>query len=85
MDFDVLADNSQAGNTNTSVATTDVKRMKKFVRAQVSHWRTTYMPPTPKNKPIRQKIKQIRSYTLFRVAFFGGTAEVLAKQFKLKS
>jgi hypothetical protein len=83
MDFDVLADNWHFGNTEASVAKTEVARMRKFVKAQMSHWRTTYMPPTPKDKPIRKKLESIRSYILFRVAFFGGTAEVLAKNYRL--
>lgn len=82
MDFDVLADGWFFG-THGSVAKTDVQRMRKFVRAQMSHWRTTYMPPTPKDKPIRKKMASIRSYVLFRVTFFGGTVEVLAKNYTL--
>jgi len=84
MDFDVLADNWHFGNTEACVAKTDVKRMTKFLRAQMSHWRTTYMPPLSKNEPIKKKLKSIRSYVLFRVAFHGGTAEILAKNYKLR-
>ena len=84
MDFDVLADNWDGGNTESSVAKTDVTRMRKFVSAQMSHWRTTYMPPTPKDKPVRRKLASLRSFILFRVAFFGGTAEILAKNYRLK-
>jgi hypothetical protein len=83
-DFDVLADNWLGGNTESSVAKTDVTRMRKFVRAHVSHWRTTYMPPTPRDKPIRTKLASLRSFLLFRVAFFGGTAEILAKNYRLR-
>ena len=82
MDFDVLADNWHFGNTEACVAKTDLRRMRRFVRAQMSHWRTTYMPPMPRNKPIGKKLASIRSYILFRVAFFGGTAEVLAKSYR---
>jgi len=82
MDFDVLAYTWFFG-TEGSVAKTDVQRMRKFVRAQMSHWRTTYMPPMPKDKPIRKKMASIRSYILFRVTFFGGTVEALAKNYKL--
>jgi hypothetical protein len=83
-DFDVLGDNWHIGNTKASVANTDVKHMTKFVRSQLSHWRTTYMPPMPKNKPISKKLASIRTYVLFRVAFFGGTAEILAKNYKVR-
>ena len=81
MDFDVLADQWYFG-TAASRANTDVERMTKFVKAQKRHWRTVHMPPAPKDKPIRTKLKLIRRYVLFRVAFFGGTAEVLAKNFR---
>jgi hypothetical protein len=84
MDFDVLADNWYGGNTESSVAKTDVTRMRKFVTAQMSHWRTAYMPPTPKDKPVRRKLATIRSFILFRVAFFGGTAEILARSYRLR-
>lgn len=83
MDFDVLADQCVFG-TDASVAQVDVSRMRKFVLSQRSHWRVEYMPPMPEDKPIRRKLKSIRSYVLFKVAFFGGTAEVLAKNFTLK-
>jgi hypothetical protein len=82
MDFDVLADRWYIG-TAGSVAKTDPERMRKFVKGQLSHWQTAYMPPMPKDKPIRRKLASLRSYILFRVAFFGGTAEVLAKNYRL--
>ena len=81
-DFDVLADNWRPGNTKASIAKTDIERMKEFV---LVHWRTTYMPPQPKNKTIKKKLRNIRNYILFRIAFFGGTAEILAKNYQLKA
>src|ERR1700722_7604823 len=83
MDFDALAYTWFFG-VEGSIAKTDVQRMKKFVRSQMSHWRTAYMPPMSKDQPIRKKLKSIGSYILFQVRFFGGTAEVLAKNYKLK-
>jgi hypothetical protein len=83
MDFDVVADNWPF-NTRAVAAKTDLS-MRKFVETQKSHWRTTYMPPMPKDKPIRKKLRSIRSYILFRVAFFGGTAEILAKNYGVSS
>jgi hypothetical protein len=82
MDFDVLADRWFFG-TAGSAAKADPQRMRRFVKAQVSHWRTAYMPPMPKDKPIRKKLVSIRTYILFQVAFFGGTVEILAKNYKL--
>ena len=84
VDFDVLADHWHFGNTKSSVAKTDVQQMETFVRSHMSHWRTTYMPSTREDKPIRKKLSSLRSYVLFRVAFFGGTEDVLAKNYKLR-
>jgi hypothetical protein len=78
MDFDVLTANWFA-QTEGFDREADPIRMRKFVQAQVAHWHVRYMPPQPKDKPIRKKLSSIRSYRLFRIRFFGGTAEILAK------
>ena len=83
MDFDVLADN-WVGQTDHATCQSDASRMKRFVRAQKSHWHVQYMPPMPKDAPIRKKLSVIRAYRLFRITFFGGTAEVLAKNFTVR-
>jgi hypothetical protein len=83
MDFDVLAFQWFFG-THGSNARADLRRMRKFVMSQTSHWRTTHAPPMPKDKPIRKKLESIKNYILFRVSFFGGTAEILAKNYKLR-
>jgi hypothetical protein len=84
MDFDVLASNWFA-QTEKAISSTDVNKMRKLVLAQVAHWHVRYMPPSPKDKPIRKKLSSIRKFVLFRVNFFGGTIEVLAKKFNLKA
>jgi hypothetical protein len=83
-DFDVLAFNWFGGNVAAHSANTDIQKMTRFVKAQKQHWRTIYMPPTAPDKPIRRKMASLRSYVLFRVKFFGGTAEILAKNYRLK-
>lgn len=83
MDFDTLAANWFAQTEDVS-SQVDSTRMRKFVRAQRTHWHVRYMPPTSPNKPIRGKLSRIGSYCLFKVTFFGGTAEILAKNFALK-
>jgi hypothetical protein len=82
MDFDVLADNWFA-QTDKSIAKTDGDQMKKFVRSQTAHWHVRYMPPQAEDKPIRKKLSAIGNYVLFKVKFFGGTVEILAKGYKL--
>jgi len=82
MDFEVMAANWFA-QTDRFAVESDVSRMKRFVRSQMVHWHTKYMPPMPRDKPIRKKLATIRSYHLFRIAFFGGTVEILAKSFSV--
>jgi hypothetical protein len=84
MDFDVLANNRFA-QTEQTKCNADTKRMKEFIRAQMPHWHVQYMPPSPKDLPIRKKLSSIRNYRLFKVRFFGGTAEVLARRFTVKT
>jgi len=83
-DFDVLASNWFA-QTEKAISLTDIKKMRKLVLAQVAHWHVRYMPPSPEDKPIRKKLSSIRKFVLFRITFFGGTVEVLAKKFTLKA
>jgi hypothetical protein len=83
MDFDVLAANWFA-DTQGSAADTNTEKMRKFITTQEPHWRTTYMPSQPRDRPIRKKLSSLQQYTLFKVKFFGGTVEILAKGYKLK-
>ena len=80
MDFDVLANNWFA-QTERVVSTADVARMERFVRAQKAHWHVQYMAPSPDDKPIRKKLATIKKYLLFKITFFGGTIEILAREF----
>lgn len=82
MDFDVLTANWFA-QTEMFESEADPTKMRRFVQTQVPHWHVRYMPPQPKDKPIREKLSSIRSYSLFRIRFFGGTAEILAKSLSL--
>ncbi len=84
MDFDVLADNWFA-QTDQTRCDASPNRMRRYVRAQAAHWRVRYMPPTPKNKPVRKKLSQIERYQLFTIAFFGGYGRGQAKRFDVKA
>ena len=83
MDFDVVAANWFA-QTKTTTSNDDPTQMKRFIAAKKRHWRVKYMPPMPSDLPVREKLSSIRFYRLFRIAFFGGTAEVLARSFIVK-
>lgn len=82
MDFDVVASNFFA-LTDKASASNDAQKMEQFVKFHRSHWRTMYMPPSPKDLPIRRKMASLHVYTLFRVDFKGGTLELLARRFTL--
>ncbi len=82
MDFDVLARNWFA-QTERCTCNTELNRMMKFVRNQRVHWHTQYMPPKHKNRPIWKKLATLRRYRLFKITFFGGTVEILARSFVL--
>ena len=82
-DFDVLSSNWFA-QTHGLGCTANVKKMKKFVRSQMVHWHTTYMPPLRKDHPIRKKLSSINDYALFKLTFFGGCVELLAKGFSIR-
>jgi hypothetical protein len=84
MDFDVLANNYFA-QTDVTTCEISASRMKQFVRAQAPHWHVKYMPLSRKYLPIRKKLAQIKGYRLFKVTFFGGTVEVLAKAFSVET
>ncbi|MGH9712236.1 MAG: hypothetical protein ACRD5M_02945 [Candidatus Acidiferrales bacterium] len=83
MDFDVLADNWFA-QTKGLHASANAQEMRKIISSQLAHWRTSYMPPLPPDKPVRKKLNSIRKSRKFKIKFFGGTVEILAKSFKLK-
>jgi hypothetical protein len=84
LDFDVLADNGRVGNVRGSQAGVDLETARQFVESMRRHWRTTYVPSSRRNHPIRRKLKELRGYTLFRLRFFGGMAEILARSYTLK-
>jgi hypothetical protein len=84
MDFNVLADNWFAQTEGFTIHH-DIEKMKRFVIQQRKHWRVTYMPPLPPEKPIIRKLASIRRYRLFQIKFYGGTVEILGQRITLKS
>lgn len=80
MDFDVLASNWFA-QTKQVKANCDAKKMKKFIESQMRHWHVRYMPPSSVHEPVKRKLRTIKRYTLFKIYFFGGVVEILARSF----
>ena len=81
MDFDVMTDNGFAQTNYVSVRT-EIDPIRRFVLKQMSVWHVRYLPKKRKYTPVREKLRQIREYILFRIEFFGGVAEVLAKDYR---
>src|SRR5690348_1536402 len=58
MDFDVLKDNRFA-QTKKANSANKISDLKRFVRSQTPHWHVKYMPPSPKDNPIKKKLSRI--------------------------
>jgi hypothetical protein len=85
-DFDVLKDNSGFGNTNWTEAIYDEKRIKDLMSKQINELNVEYLDekrePSEKH-PTKVKIANHSEFVLFRIGFFGGTMEVIGRNFKV--
>jgi hypothetical protein len=81
MDFDVLADNLHF-NTDSISAHTKADEMRKFIQRGDLDNNVEYSPEMP--SPVRTKIKNLDSLIVFRITFFGGTIDVLARNVQVK-
>ena len=80
VDMTVLADN--APNSTASVeAIAAVERIEKIMRGQKKNWNVTYEKAID---PLPVKLANAEKYVLFRVRFFGGALEVVARSFKIR-
>ena len=82
MDFDVLGANWFA-QTHSLTCIEDLVKKRVFVQTQRSHWHTKYVEG--QDTPIQRKLASIESYRLFRITFFGGTMEVLARKLQIRA
>ncbi len=80
IDFDVLRDNAP----NNTVGA-DIERNKKDLVKTVSSFRPNWNVGYEEGmeEPINSKLKEIDNYSLFKLLFFGGVLEVLAKKFSV--
>ena len=85
-DFDVLTDNA-CFNTQGVQAFDDPQQIEKILSNQLEHLNIDYMTENdePSDRhPTRKKLQDVSPYILFRVMFFGGTLEVVARNFIAK-
>jgi hypothetical protein len=77
-DFDVLRDNAGAGNTSHTEAVSAPETHIKTIKRHQKAWNVRYAEGAI--SPIAKKLEKLEEYVSFRVAFFGATLEVLAKE-----
>lgn len=77
-DFDVLRDNAGAGNTSHTKAISDTENHIKTIKKHQKAWNVGYAKGAA--SPIEKKLEKLEEYVTFRIAFFGATLEVLAKE-----
>jgi hypothetical protein len=82
MDFDVLADNLPP-NTSSVGADTNQNRMRRLIKSQKADWDVTYEPVS--QPPIVAKLRSLDELVYFRVQFFGGVVDVIARRFEVKT
>ena len=82
IDFDVLADNLPP-NTSHVGADTNQLRMRRLIRSQETDWNVTYEPRS--FSPLKGKLDALAHLVSFRVQFFGGVIDVIARRYEVKT
>jgi len=85
-DFDVLLDNAGA-NTERVHAIVDDERIRQIMTEQMAHLNIEYFDEDNRPAdyhPTRTKLLDVSAYILFRITFYGGTLEVIARGFTLR-
>jgi hypothetical protein len=80
VDFDVLADNLPP-NTSYVDADTNKARMRRLIKSQELEWGVTY--EVKSSTPIPAKLLALDELVSFRVQFFGGVVDVMARRYEV--
>ena len=81
MDFDVLAHNLPP-NTSRVEANTNLNQMRDLIRSQKKDWDVTYAPGV--ESPVTMKLAATEGLVAFRVQFFGGVVDVIARNYQVE-
>ena len=81
MDFDVLADNLPP-NTSRVDAHTDLTRIRSLMQSQENDWDVNYAGTS--TSPLTKKLPMLDELVFFRVQFFGGAVDVVARGYKVE-
>jgi len=82
MDFDVLAGNLPP-NTSRVDAHTDPTRMRNLMQSQEKDWGVNYAGTS--TSPLTKKLATLDELVFFRVQFFGGAVDVVARGYKVET
>jgi len=82
MDFDVLAGNLPP-NTSAVDAHSNINRMRDLMQSQKKDWGVEYKGTSV--SPLVGKLTQLSELVCFRVQFFGGVVEVIARDFAVRT
>jgi len=80
MDFDVLTGNLPP-NTSRVDAHTDPALMRGLMQSQEKDWDVNYAGTS--TSPLTKKLAVLDELVFFRVQFFGGAVEVIAREYQL--
>jgi hypothetical protein len=82
MDFDVLAGNLPP-NTSRVDAHTDPTRMQALMQSQTKDWDVNYAGTS--TSPLTEKLASLDELVFFRVQFFGGAVDVIAREYQVET
>ena len=82
MDFDVLAQNLPP-NTSRVEAHANLNHMRELIRSQKNDWDITYAPGV--ESPLTSKLAAMDDFVAFRVQFFGGVVDVIARNYEVQT
>ena len=82
MDFDVLAGNLDP-NTSDVDAHTDPRLIQELMESQEADWNVGY--GSRANSPLKGKLAALDEFVFFRVQFFGGAIDVIARDFRVET
>ena len=82
MDFDILADNFPI-NTSGVDADTNPNRIKNLMESQKRDWTISYASGL--TTVFMKKLELLEEFVFFRVQFFGGAVEIVAKMYQVEN
>jgi hypothetical protein len=82
MDFEVLAQHLPP-NTSRLEAHTNLNQIRDFIHSQKKDWDVAYASGV--ESPLSKKLLVMNEFVAFRVQFFGGVVDVLARNYQVET